>query len=270
MVLSVEETHFFKRKETVRPNEHLTVSYTIFEPNEHLPLHFHNDPYIGIVLKGQYSEVGNGFEDTIEAGQLIFHPTMEPHENIIGPEGATILNFSISTEFWVVRGLEALKPTERMIIHDPRFVTYANNLNAAWKNKNRLSVLGIEGLSLSIINLFIELTVGEVANSTSLDNVEDYCKMHFREPLSVEQIANNFGENSEVLSRKFKQIYGETLSERIFRLRINEAEKRLLETHDALADIAIDVGFYDQSHFARHFKKWKGVSPGKYRRALSK
>ena len=47
-------------------------------------------------------------------------------------------------------------------------------------------------------------------------------------------------------------------------LRIHQAKARLAKG-EAIADIAIDLGFYDQSHFSRTFKHYVLVSPGQFR-----
>ena len=46
-------------------------------------------------------------------------------------------------------------------------------------------------------------------------------------------------------------------------IRINYA-KRLLRAGVPLAEVAILVGFADQSHFTKHFKRIVGVPPGLY------
>ena len=50
-------------------------------------------------------------------------------------------------------------------------------------------------------------------------------------------------------------------------LRIDRA-KRLLAAGSAPARVANDSGFVDQSHLTRHFRKWVGVTPGAYARAV--
>ena len=45
---------------------------------------------------------------------------------------------------------------------------------------------------------------------------------------------------------------------------INQARTRL-QAGDALADVAADLGFADQSHFQRIFKAHTGITPGRYR-----
>ena len=47
-----------------------------------------------------------------------------------------------------------------------------------------------------------------------------------------------------------------------------ERAKRRLRQGAALADIAFELGYADQSHFTRRFKRHQGVTPGQYRRAI--
>lgn len=43
-----------------------------------------------------------------------------------------------------------------------------------------------------------------------------------------------------------------------------EAAKKLLNEGASIADVASDIGFTDQSHLTRHFKRITGVTPGQY------
>jgi AraC-like DNA-binding protein len=50
------------------------------------------------------------------------------------------------------------------------------------------------------------------------------------------------------------------------RVRI-ERSKRIRQTHDAtIAEVAVRLGFSDQSHFTRTFGRLVGVSPGSFAR----
>jgi transcriptional regulator GlxA family with amidase domain len=50
-------------------------------------------------------------------------------------------------------------------------------------------------------------------------------------------------------------------------LRLTWAAGRLTDSDDGIAQIALDAGFYDQSHFTRTFKRHFGLTPLAYRRA---
>jgi AraC-like DNA-binding protein len=47
----------------------------------------------------------------------------------------------------------------------------------------------------------------------------------------------------------------------------SEAREKIRQgTYNDLTDLAMDLGFCDQSHFCKTFKKWTGMSPGAYKR----
>jgi AraC-like DNA-binding protein len=67
------------------------------------------------------------------------------------------------------------------------------------------------------------------------------------------------------LVRCFTRTFG--LAPQAYRIgrRVELARQRLLDGWPA-ADVAVSVGFYDQSHFTRHFKRLVGTTPGRYAR----
>lgn len=86
------------------------------------------------------------------------------------------------------------------------------------------------------------------------------------EPLDTCQLAKLIYSGTTNFHRQFTQILGVTPNEYITTIRLNAARKLLEETDQLVADIATAVGFYDQSHFTKAFKKARGLPPGAYRR----
>jgi AraC-like DNA-binding protein len=50
--------------------------------------------------------------------------------------------------------------------------------------------------------------------------------------------------------------------------RLDAARDRILGGQD-LADVAAEVGFYDQAHLSRHFKRYLGMTPNRFRRGAA-
>jgi AraC-like DNA-binding protein len=65
------------------------------------------------------------------------------------------------------------------------------------------------------------------------------------------------------LVRTFTRQYGLPPHRYLIGRRIDEARKLLLAGRPA-AEVAAAVGFYDQAHLTRHFRRYLGVSPGRY------
>lgn len=83
--------------------------------------------------------------------------------------------------------------------------------------------------------------------------------------LSITMIAENFNMNPHYISLQFKEQTGESLKTYINFVRIEQAKKILLATPKKLEEIANMVGFIDNNAFIRVFKKFEGITPGKYR-----
>jgi AraC family transcriptional regulator len=69
------------------------------------------------------------------------------------------------------------------------------------------------------------------------------------------------------LARAFRLRYGTPLGTYARGLRLTWAAGQLTDSNDAIAQIALEAGFFDQSHFTRTFKRHFGLTPQAYRRA---
>lgn len=95
--------------------------------------------------------------------------------------------------------------------------------------------------------------------------VRDYLEAHCAENVSIDDLAKLAGLNPHYLIRCFRQQVG------IPPHRYKQhwqllAAKQALHSDKPLADIAIEYGFYDQSHFNRAFKQTFALPPGAYRK----
>ncbi len=81
----------------------------------------------------------------------------------------------------------------------------------------------------------------------------------------VEQAAALAGMEIRQLQRHFRDAVGVSPKRVIRRYRMHEAAARLAGAEaPELAALAIELGYYDQAHFARDFKAIVGCSPGDY------
>ncbi len=96
--------------------------------------------------------------------------------------------------------------------------------------------------------------------------VVQYIRSNYAERLSIPEIAERFGFSQRQLERRFADTFRASPSQYLVRLRVLIASERLRNSNDAIADIAVDCGFYDHSSFIRHFKRTLGVTPLAYRK----
>jgi transcriptional regulator GlxA family with amidase domain len=93
-----------------------------------------------------------------------------------------------------------------------------------------------------------------------------HMKLAFFQPQRVEALAALAGMSSSHFSRLFKTALGTSPIDWLRRERINQAKRRLVETRDAVHEIAQQVGYSDRYFFSKDFKQIVGVSPREFRR----
>ena len=95
-----------------------------------------------------------------------------------------------------------------------------------------------------------------------------FIEKHLSEPLTLADLADAACLSAGHFSRMFKLRTGRTPMAYIRWRRVEHAKHLLNDESTRAADIAIQLGFFDQSHFCRCFRQETGVSPGRYARRL--
>ncbi|SKA21239.1 AraC-type DNA-binding protein [Chitinophaga eiseniae] len=88
------------------------------------------------------------------------------------------------------------------------------------------------------------------------------------EKLRAEQIASHFNISPTYLSEYFKRNNGDSLQQYITQYKLKLVETRLQYSSMRVGEIAYELGFTDESHLNRMFKKYKGVNPSAFRKEL--
>lgn len=98
-----------------------------------------------------------------------------------------------------------------------------------------------------------------------VNRIKQYIEEHLAGDLSLTQIGEVVSLNPAYLSRLYKQLTGNMLSDTIMEARLSEAKRLLKETNDKVQDIATQVGFESAAYFTRFFKKATECTPQEYR-----
>ena len=112
--------------------------------------------------------------------------------------------------------------------------------------------------------------VEENSESKRILKVKNFIDEHYKDEMSLEQLANLVGMTPTAFSRYFKQRTGKNLSEYIVDVRLGHAARRLVDTSDAVSEICWATGFNTLSNFNRLFRKRKGCSPTEFREKYQK
>ena len=69
------------------------------------------------------------------------------------------------------------------------------------------------------------------------------------------------------LAQSFRRHFGTTLDRYVHRCRIFAASEAIVSGETPLAEVASELGYFDQSHLARVFRRERGIPPGAFRRS---
>ncbi|MFE5323234.1 helix-turn-helix domain-containing protein [Paenibacillus sp. NPDC056579] len=100
--------------------------------------------------------------------------------------------------------------------------------------------------------------------------VIEFILANYNDPnLNISSIGQHFDMKPTYLSKLYKDHTGEGLLEFINRTRIDHAKHLIDQTDKNIGDIAGCVGYNDVTVFIRTFKKYEGITPGKYKEMAS-
>ncbi|AEE96973.1 response regulator transcription factor [Mahella australiensis] len=102
-------------------------------------------------------------------------------------------------------------------------------------------------------------------NIRVVDYINAYIQQNLDSDLSLTKLADLVHFNASYLSRLYKQVTGENISEYISDLRLSKAKELLSDINVRINEIAKSVGFDTPSYFARFFKKNTNMTPQEYR-----
>ncbi|HTP24466.1 MAG TPA: AraC family transcriptional regulator [Anaeromyxobacteraceae bacterium] len=106
----------------------------------------------------------------------------------------------------------------------------------------------------------------QTPSASALASARDYLAAHCVENVSLTRLASAVGLDPFALIRGFSRAYGLPPHCWLVQERVRRAQA-LLRAGLSPSATAAQVGFSDQSHLNRHFKRVLGVTPGRYRRA---
>lgn len=93
--------------------------------------------------------------------------------------------------------------------------------------------------------------------------IRDYLKSHYAENVSLAQLTSITNLSPFYLLRAFRKQVGCPPHEYQTQVRIARARKLIRKGH-TISEVALETGFFDQSHLSRNFKRIVGIPPGQY------
>ncbi len=103
-----------------------------------------------------------------------------------------------------------------------------------------------------------------------INDIYDYALNHFKQKISLDEVAEVAGMSSNAFCRYFKSRTGKTFSQFLIEIRVGHACKLLIENNLNVKQICYESGFHNFAGFHKYFKQITGKSPLNYQRAYLK
>ena len=105
-------------------------------------------------------------------------------------------------------------------------------------------------------------------NKSRMEEALAYIRDNYDRDLNMAVVSNHVSMNYSLFSYAFKQYTGKNFVNYLKELRMNEAKRLLAETDMRVIEISRQVGYENEKHFMKTFKKECGVSPTEYRKNM--
>lgn len=248
------------------------VTRVSFPPLLRLPMHTHERATVAVILSGSFDGLMRHTSRPCPAATILTEPPGELHGNLFEQAGAEVLTVQPDAA-----RLELLEPFAGVLgeVNHMRDLVVAAVARRAARElgaPDEVTPFAVEGLILELLTLTARLRNGPAIGierrpprwlSQARALLHDRCS----ERLTVTEVAAAVGVHPVHLARVFRLHYGMPVGGYVRGLRLDWAAGRLTTSGQCIAEIALQAGFYDQSHFTRAFKSQFGMTPRAYRRA---
>jgi AraC family transcriptional regulator len=230
-----------------------------------VPRHRHASSHFVFVVRGTYITEARNQDRWYGPGTLIYNPTGTTHRDRFHTVGGRFL--TITPSGTIARLLDARVPVS-FVIHEPEAI------QAAGRTRTQLLQGGGRFLPTLIEDCCLDLA-GTISGAFETESrhvpswlvsakqiMRDCCTTG----ITVKAVASRLEVHPVHLARAFRRYFHISPSEYAGKCRISRARELLLSSRMALAEIAIEAGFSDQSHLTNAFRRETAVTPAAYRR----
>jgi transcriptional regulator GlxA family with amidase domain len=139
------------------------------------------------------------------------------------------------------------------------------------KSLNRLyAIVGQAGFNILVHDENGYAAVGIASGGLTprpLQRVRNHIEARLAVHIELEALADIAGLSLWHFARAFKQSVGMPPHHYLMRRRLERAQELLTESNLSLAQIAVQTGFDEHSHFSRRYRQFFGVTPNRFRRS---
>lgn len=222
----------------------------------------HSHPYIELIyyVQGKGAVEISGMNVSFSLYDTVIYPAHQIHQDRRIPESRREIIC-----LWI--DIPELVFEEPIRLHERNSILF-NAFQTVYREGKREQPeeLALEyAMKLLLILLLREEREAQTGRQM-LDFVLEYIKNHYREKITLDELADLEHISKSYLSRKFKERTGLSVISYINHMRIERARQFLMASALDVNEIAYQVGFDSPKYFHRVFKELTGESPASFRR----
>ena len=254
----------FGRELSVENAGGFVVVETAYAPLCSLPRHGHEEAALCFATRGAFEESVDGRTFECEPYDVMVRPPVVRHSNRYAATPTQCVLIGVPLEI-----VSRLRPHTTLFESTgcaPRATgqSIAMRIHRELRQWDASSPIAMEGLVLELIGASSRSAEGDRLPRW-LRQARDYIHEHWRERPSLTAIATAGGVHPTSLVRAFRAHLRCSPGEYLRRLRLEHARTALSSSQRSIAEIALEAGFYDQSHFTAAFRREFGTTPAQFR-----
>lgn len=228
----------------------------------------HDHAIVTLVLYGRLDEGLDREVQKCSTFELHYKPRGLPHTTATGPNGVRM--FLLGVRDGALEGLEAPGGDRPRVVSGgaraARALTELVAIAGSDPERNGPPHPAIEQIWACLKSRESREPLGR---PTWITEVHERIRTEGTQRQNLARLASEFRVHPVYLARGFRSSYGLTIGALRRRLRTDRAISRLWCDGAPLAELAFELGYSDQSHFTREFKRETGWTPGRFKAAAS-
>jgi AraC-like DNA-binding protein len=232
--------------------------------------HSHDAYELHYVLAGRASFEVQGRPSAVRQGDFFYTRPGTRHRMEV-PESSYLLQYVAFMELDADGDTELASDLETLV-GEGRVRRLGDRYHGLFAQLSRQSLSGDardrRAASARLMAFLCELTVDAHAGSRSHPAIEqalDLMRSRVGVAYGLDELVADLGLNKSYFIRLFRSSIGVPPMKYAMNLKMSAAADLLRTTTEPLAAVAARVGFDDEYHFAKRFKQWSGMAPGRYR-----
>ena len=256
----------------------LYLTTSRYDQSWRTPLHSHGFSEVFCITGGKGYFIVRGQQCPVEKGHLlIVNPQVEHGEfsseanplqyTVLGIEGLQFTPSSVQQD-----GLPA--------IHIPQAPNAIFQCMDMLRQEIQHEKPGQETICQNLLNIIILMILRQkdmrlsitASNNVSSEcfSVKEYIDTHFKDPITLDLLAQQTHQNKYYVAHTFKEAFGVSPIKYLMERRVEESKYLLEETDLSIGQIGSIIGFSSSSHYSQAFRRSTNLSPNEYRKQSRK